>query len=180
MSLKKKTQVAIAFAFRIPIVIFSVLHFIHLAQYPIAPQPLYSVTEPLIDQQAMLLWSLISATIPNLKTFMLSFSLDFGQGVTFGNQTKSSDHASHIVTIGSAESKGLPKTNRSASWADSTLSDGLSSSLRPDPHQHNTTVVHSAGEKASIGSFGSQDLNIKKVVDWHVRSESNDYNDVPV
>jgi len=180
MPTKKKIQVVIAFAFRLPIVILSALHFVRLTKYPAATQPLYSVTNTLVYQQAMLLWSLISATIPNLKAFMKSFSLDFGLGLAFSKSQKSSDYQLHNLTIGSAQTRGWRKANDHSTRNDDIHGDGISSGLRPDPHQHNTTVVHPTGDSASIGSHGSQDLIIRKVVDWHVRSESSDQDVVRV
>ncbi|KAF2689937.1 hypothetical protein K458DRAFT_474325 [Lentithecium fluviatile CBS 122367] len=177
MPVKKKVQVVIAFSFRLPVVIFSALHFTHLEQYPTATEPLYSITGALLMQQAMLLWSLISATIPNLKAFMKSFSLDFGLGLTFGtSQQKSSDYPLQNLTIGSAQTRPWRRTPTT------THDDGggMSTSLRPDPHRHKSTVVHTAEDGASVGSHGSQDLIIRKVVDWHVRSESSDRDEIPV
>jgi hypothetical protein len=173
MPIKKKVQVVVAFAFRLPVIALSVLHYVRLISYVNAAEPLYSITDALVYQQAMLLWSLVAATIPNLKAFMKSFSLDFGLS-PFGKSQKSSDYPLHNLTIGSERTRGWRRTNDETTRDDDRGSGGISSGLRPDPHQHNTTVVHPAGDAASVESHGSQDLIIRKVVDWHVRSDSTD------
>jgi hypothetical protein len=176
MPVKKKSQVVLAFAFRLPVVIFSAIHFVHLDQYPATDEPLYSVTNVIIQQQCMLLWSLISATIPNMKAFIQSFSLDFGMGMGLDTSQKSSSYPLKNLTIGSAQTRSWRKTN----YSKHDGNGGISSSLRPDPHQHKSVVVHHAGgDGSSIASHGSQDLIIRKVVDWHVRSEPSNQDEFP-
>jgi hypothetical protein len=172
MPFRKKAQVVIAFSFRLPVVVFSALHLINLERYPTSTEPLYAVTDTVVWQEIMLFLSLLSATIPNLKAFMRSFSLDFGLGLTFGtSQQKSSDYPLQNLTIGSAQTRGWRKQKDALETRDSV---GLSSGLRPDPHANTSTVVHTAADGASIESHGSQDLIIRKVVDWHVHSEAGD------
>jgi hypothetical protein len=113
MPLKKKSQVVVAFAFRLPVVIFSALHFVHIRRYPTTDEPLYHVTGVIIQQQYMLLWSLISATIPNLKAFIQSFSLDFGMGMGLDASQKSSSYPLKNLTIGSAKTRDWRKINNS-------------------------------------------------------------------
>jgi hypothetical protein len=169
MPLKKKSQVVVAFAFRLPVVVFSAMHYVHLKKYPATDEPLYSVTDAIIQKQCMILWSLISATIPNMKAFIQSFSMDFGMGMGLSTLQKSSSYPMKNLTIGSAQTRDGQKTNNSRHDGED---GGISSSLRPDPYQHKSVIVHhTPGDGSSIGSHGSQDLIIRKVVDWHVRSE---------
>jgi hypothetical protein len=168
MPLKKKSQVVVAFAFRLPVIIFSTIHFIHLEQFPMTAEPLYSVTDVVVQQQCMLLWSLVSATIPNMKAFIQSFSMDFGMGLGLNTIQKNSSYPMNNLTIGSAHTRHGRETNDSRVDGDG----GISSGLRPDPYQHKSVILHhTAGDTVSIGSHGSQDLIIRKVVDWHVHSE---------
>jgi hypothetical protein len=168
MPIKKKSQVVAAFAFRLPVIVFSVLHFVRIKRYPATDEPLYCVTDAVIQQQCMLLWSLVSATIPNMKAFLQSFSLDFGMGMGLDTSQKSSSYPLKNLTIGSARTRHWRKTESSTH----NNGEGISSALRPDPYQHKSVVVHHAtGDESSIASHGSQDLIIRKVVDWHVLSE---------
>jgi hypothetical protein len=168
MPLKKKSQVVVAFAIRLPVIVFSTIHYIQLKRYPTTDEPLYSVTNAVVQQQCMVLWSLVSATIPNMKAFIQSFSMDFGQGLGLNTMQKSSSYPMNNLTIGSAHTRHGRKTNGSGNDGD----EGISSGLRLDPYQHKSVVLHhAAGDASSIGSHGSQDLIIRKVVDWHVHSE---------
>jgi hypothetical protein len=168
MPIKKKSQVVAAFAFRLPVIVFSVVHYVRIKRYPTTDEPLYTVTDAVIQQQCMLLWSIVSTTIPNMKAFLQSFSMDFGMGMGLDTSQKSSSYPLKNLTIGSARTRYWQKTDNSRP-DDGTA---MSSSLRPDPHQHKSVVVHhTTGDANSIASHGSQDLIIRKVVDWHVLSE---------
>ncbi|KAK7737483.1 hypothetical protein SLS53_006556 [Cytospora paraplurivora] len=50
--------------------------------YTQSTEPLFAVTATLLCQQATLAWSLISATIPNIKSFMRVFNFSMGMGTT--------------------------------------------------------------------------------------------------
>lgn len=78
MGLGAKLQVLFAFAFHLPLVALSALNLVYVAQLRINGAPHLAVASPMAVQQAMLTWSLVSATIPNMKRFMKSFDMDFG------------------------------------------------------------------------------------------------------
>lgn len=176
MPFKVKCQVILAFGLRFPVIIFSAMHFDSIARFPTAEEPLFTVTNALLYQQAMMLWSLISATIPNTKAFVKSFSTDFGLAMGLEIQT-ARDYPLQNLTIGSARTRSSRKGNQSIKYDDDRVpinkEDELDSVLRPDVHQHRTTVVHAVSDGGSIGSHGSQDLIIRKEVKWQVRTESN-------
>jgi hypothetical protein len=174
MPFKRKSQVVVAFAFRLPLVVFSALHFVHIKRYPTTDEPLYYVTGAIIQQQCMLLWSLISATIPNLKAFIQSFSLDFGMGMGLDTSQKSSSHPLENLTVGFAQTGTWRKIRNPGHDGRGTIS----SNLRPDAHQNRSVVFHHvAGDGDSFTSNGSQDRITRKVVDWHVRSEPSKESD---
>ncbi|KAG6365773.1 hypothetical protein INS49_007384 [Diaporthe citri] len=72
MSLCLKFQVFLAFAFRLPLIALSVAHLSLFEQYIKSASPLFEISGSLLLQQVTLTYSLISATIPNLKSFMKS------------------------------------------------------------------------------------------------------------
>src|SRR5207249_1116202 len=120
-------------------IVFSTLHLDSLTKYPTAAEPLFAVTSALMYQQAMVLWSLISATIPNTKSFMKSFSTDFGLAMGLGTQT-AKDYPLNNLTIGSARTRGSRKANSSMRDDDEdrcTINEReeVESTLRPDEHQ---------------------------------------------
>ncbi|KAF2639092.1 hypothetical protein P280DRAFT_550562 [Massarina eburnea CBS 473.64] len=177
MPFRRKAQVVAAFSFRLPIIAVSITHYFSIQNSWSSVEPLYAITNPLIIQQAMLCWSLISATIPNLKAFMQSFSTEWGLGMSLGTSTgQSSDHPLQTfnLTIGSARTKGI-NNGLLSMYSDDA---GLSTGLRPDPHLHSATVVHTgdnvnaAEDRASIASHGSQEWIIRKSVSWQVNSDS--------
>ncbi|KAL7758360.1 hypothetical protein ACKLNR_012887 [Fusarium oxysporum f. sp. zingiberi] len=68
----RKCQVVMAFSFRIPLIALSAVHLAYTATYPASLEPQFAVTKALLCQQIMVAWSLISATVPNLKNFLKS------------------------------------------------------------------------------------------------------------
>lgn len=97
MKVKLKFQVILAFSFRLPMIALSVLHLRSLVTSTQADDTQSSVTASLLYLQAMLAWSLISATIPNMRGFMKSFGTRFGMPAA----PKSSDyrHGYPMVTL---------------------------------------------------------------------------------
>lgn len=56
----------------------AIVHVVYVAKYEEAAHPSIAMVPALIIAQAELCWSLVSATIPNLKNFMKSFATGFG------------------------------------------------------------------------------------------------------
>ncbi|KAH7205335.1 hypothetical protein BKA60DRAFT_526687 [Fusarium oxysporum] len=79
----RKCQVVMAFSFRIPLIALSAVHLAYSATNPASTEPQFAVTKALLCQQIMVAWSLISATVPNLKSFLKSFSIGMGFPVSF-------------------------------------------------------------------------------------------------
>jgi hypothetical protein len=103
-----------------------------------------------------------------MKAFLRSFSLHFGMGMGIDTSQKSSSYPLKNLAVGSARTRHWRKTDSSRHDDE----EGLSSILRPDTFQHESVIVHhAAGNGNSIASHGSQDLIIRKMVDWHVLSE---------
>lgn len=78
MSFVRKCQVAMVFSFRLLLVALSVCHLIYVDKYPTSAQPQFAIASSLLFQQVMIVWSLISATVPNMKNFLKSFSIGMG------------------------------------------------------------------------------------------------------
>ncbi|KAG9249698.1 uncharacterized protein F5Z01DRAFT_678480 [Emericellopsis atlantica] len=83
MSFKRNCQVVLAFSFRLPLIILSAIHYVHVTRYPPSAEPQFAATNSILSLQVMVLWSFISATLPNLKNFMKPFSIGMGLPVTF-------------------------------------------------------------------------------------------------
>ncbi|GFP60301.1 hypothetical protein TASIC1_0017006300 [Trichoderma asperellum] len=75
MSFSRKCQVAMVFSFRLLLIALSVTHLVYFDKYPTSAQPQFAIASSLLFQQVMIVWSLISATVPNMKNFLKSFSI---------------------------------------------------------------------------------------------------------
>lgn len=105
MSFKRKLQVVLAFSFRLPLVVLSGLHLAYFSSYPSAEEPQYAITDSLLIQQVTIVWSIISATIPNIKNFLKSFSLGMGFPVAFDITGYGSSNAYPLQALGNRKSR---------------------------------------------------------------------------
>lgn len=188
MSLCLKFQVFLAFAFRLPLIAFSAAHLSLFDEYVRSTSPLFEISGSLLLQQVMLTYSLISATIPNLKSFMKSFST--GLGVSFGFMGKdpgasSETYALQAFTTHSGRRRNKPPENfPSGSLYDGANepSGGQQPRLRPGSIQHEVLIHHSPDRTSENGSSatedargvsrcGSRDMIIKKEIQWNVYHE---------
>lgn len=189
MSRSIKFKVFLAFAFRLPLVYLSAAHLQLFRDYWQSSQPQFAISGSLILQQVMLTYSLISATIPNLKSFMKSFSV--GMGVSIGFIRSGLDDSSNAYPIQSFQPHSRSTGNRSQRRRGddvtlTTLDAGNESEghelrpiFRPDQVQHEVTIKGSsdgksagtAEEERAVSRSGSQDMIIKKEVVWNVYHE---------
>lgn len=142
----------------------------------------------------MLAYSLISATIPSLKSFMRSFSVGLGVSIGYirtaagGSLDSSTGQDAYYAR---AQSTGNPSRRRRSSMYAGEESEGheLRTIFRPDQVAHRVTIkgrladddrLESAGPAARGGDerpvsrTGSQDMIIKKEVVWDVCHEQLD------
>ncbi|KAI3401805.1 hypothetical protein diail_8183 [Diaporthe ilicicola] len=188
MSFCLKFQVFLAFAFRLPLVALSLAHLSLFEQYVKSPQPLFRISDSILAQQVMLTYSLISATIPNLKSFLKSFST--GLGVSFGFMDKDLDasseaYALQTLTAHSGRRRNLSPGNLSPGHIYDGADDRVGRQqpmLRPGSVQHEVLIHHSPDAGSDRGSSatedarqisrcGSRDMIIKKEVQWNVHHE---------
>lgn len=130
------------------VIIFSGIHLHERVKYTKgAPSP-FNIVPTLIWHQALLVWSLISATIPNLKAFLQSLSANWG-GADWGYTVKAYGN-------GTFEMKNMGSSR------------GMASGLHPEAitemdRKYQTQIeTRQVGERSSLGSGGSQDMIIRK------------------
>lgn len=152
-----KLQVIAAFLFRLPLIALSALHLHYFRRYVDSDVTLLAVTDTLVVQQWLLTWSLVSATIPNMKAFMKSFSTDFGIGLPRGTTNRSGN--SHPLQSIGKRSSLVPRPLH----------------FRPDQVHHEAVVAAyevDAGViedgTSSLRHNGSQEMIIRKDVGWDV------------
>ncbi|KAL2204593.1 hypothetical protein CC79DRAFT_1323388 [Sarocladium strictum] len=184
MSLKRKIEVVLAFSFRLPLLVLSILHYTQVDKYQSSAEPQFAAANSALYLQVMVLWSFISATIPNLRNFMKSFSIGMGLPVTFSISGYGSGnmYAMHAMSKNKSKATGsaLRGTNGGVSSSSATASQSRpgegSGAWRPDTTSRTKTTVHRSENRDDIsdggdGRNGSQELIINKAVDWTVTYE---------
>lgn len=78
MPFSRRFPIILAFAFRIPVIAFAGVHVKLVYSWSRASNPAYTISNAIIWGHVELCWSLLSASIPNFKTFMRSLSMGFG------------------------------------------------------------------------------------------------------
>lgn len=183
MRATEKYQLVLFFTCRLPMVVLSVYHLIYVKQLPASAQPQFAVTDALLLQQAMLTFSLITTTIPNMKGFLIKFSTGFG--IIPGDvdrHTLSRENSYPLQALGpSRGAKREPARPRAASTSTANLyqSEARESVvLRPRNFQHEITIerdISTGGvncEEMGPSRDGSHELIIKKEVRWEVSHET--------
>lgn len=178
-----KFQVVTAFAFRAPLVIFSALHLASIKDYQGSAEPQFAVSTALLFQQAMVAWSLISATIPNLGGFMKSFSMSLGVPMGLARGGTGLHDAYALQTIGGSDVGGRPReacnsSTKNAINGDTEDQGNNRDTLRPDRAQYRAGNVYSdrgsdMTGRHSLSRSGSQESIIRKDMKWNVSHESH-------
>lgn len=177
-----------AFSFRIPLIALSAIHLAYFRKYPDANEPQFAVINSVLFQQTMIAWSLISATVPNLKNFLKSFSIGMGFPIAFDLSVYGSSNAYALQSLGNDHSQATTSAAAAAATLTSVRvhhSDGEPSSQphnwRPDQVSTQTTAAHKYGnnirdnisEEGASSRTGSQEMIINKEVAWQVTYEGH-------
>lgn len=174
----RKWQVVAAFSFRLPLIGLAAVHVACANKYPLADEPLFAVTKTLMWQQIMVSWSLLSATSPNLKSFMSSFNIGWGFPVAFDETNPDARNSVVHQDLELAKISFPEVTTSTMSSVASISSSGRPCNWRPDVIAHQATVTHEC-ERTSLGDIteeeiswtGSHEMIINKEVTWNVTYE---------
>lgn len=180
MSLQVKIQVVTAFSFRIPMIGLSGLHLYTIWVSSSSSEPQFAVTNTILAQQALLIWSLLSATIPNLGGFMRSFATGFGIMTQLDRNNQHQGQSYALQTIGGSSTAIKASQNQSEvrrTHRDQAVPNSQAQLFRPDLGISETIVLSDGGSGHTERGIGadeddSQELIIKKRVEWEVRHES--------
>jgi hypothetical protein len=155
------------------VVALSILHLHYVKIYADSSNPGIALELVIVVQQVQLCWSLISATIPNLKTFVKSFSSGFGIQLdpalttAYGSERRGTN-GYELGSVGtkrsgnqSKPSSRLQGSNHAEEPVPASFIAASSTSKITSPREH------------SMDSGGSQDHIIRKDVDWRVHYETN-------
>lgn len=149
----------------------SIIHLHYVSEYTNSDNPGLALVPVLVVQQVQLCWSLISATIPNLKSFVKSFSSGFGiqldPSATHVYGSSSQYGRSNGYELGSVRADPRSKTRSgNASYNDIEGPTAL-------PQDAPNRKIHTNGrDHESIHSGGSQDHIIRKDVQWKIHYEN--------
>lgn len=138
-----------------------------------ASNPGLAIGSILIVQQVYICWSIISSTIPNLKSFVRSFGSGFGIGVdmeTYANGYGSKHSARNGYELGSVGRGNTLASRKTASTHDNRSYNDME---HPDELPQARTAVESTprNDDGSIRSEDSQQHIIRKDVQWKISYE---------
>ncbi|OCL11754.1 hypothetical protein AOQ84DRAFT_386610 [Glonium stellatum] len=180
MAFNLKFQVTLAFAFRLPLIALSILHLHYIPptlNHTLSRSTSFVAIPALLIQQIQLCWSLLSATIPNLRSFMKSFhsgfGMDMGMGTlgtsytpgSYGNGSRARTMGIRLHSLTTQDERTPPQGSGSKV--------AFEHGLRPDGAARSTVISHNAKgdaqlEDLSVRSGGSQELIIRRDVEWSV------------
>jgi len=171
MKLHLRARVVLAFVFRVPLIALAILNILFIREWTTSLDPGVAISASLVCQQVELAYSLISATIPNLKSFLMSFDtawmMEVGnplKAIPYSSSTPPEEHQLDSVHNSSYHSRGLsdirPDRERLA--------------LRPESLEHVAAVRHPASERSgsrdgSFASANSQEHIIRCEHRWNVQ-----------
>lgn len=132
----------------------AIAHAVYRARTPTHPRPGLAFVPTLALAEAELCWSLTSATIPNLKSFMKSFNTGFGHN-DLGFTSNPTMSTSRKRTVDEIPLQPLQKNE---------------DDLRPDRYAYDAAVVRGRDDR-SIESGNSQEMIIRKTIEHDVTFE---------
>ena len=147
----------------------SILHLHYVADFANSDNPGIAIVPVVVIQQVELCWSLISATIPNMKSFVKSFSSGFGIQLD-PSLTQAYGSGRLGRTANGYEMGSVNGTAKSGSGPRSHSDNGEAPPVPPKPLL--SIKLTSTREHDSIDSGGSQDHIIRKEVQWNVHYET--------
>lgn len=167
LSKAMKTQIIISFAFRLPCIVFSVLHYRQVVNYTEDSDDGLKLALVLDFMQLDICYSLISATIPSLKAFVKSFNSGFGMGLDVAT--------AYFGTAGSGRLRDY-ELSQMKSQQTSELQETGSDDIRlrqPASASSLESEMNGRDGKRSFASHDSQAQIIRKDVHWTIDQQDN-------
>lgn len=161
------------------IVAFAVVHIYFINNFTVRPNTGVRLAAPIIYQQIELCYSLISCTVPNMKSFLMNF--DTAIGMTVGGIT-SRAYPTGGAASGTGNSFQLRSMLRSRPGKEAStpaVEKTSTATLRPDPVNYKASIGPGAPateERSSLSrddksdrTTNSEDMIIRRDVQWNVR-----------
>lgn len=165
MSTALKAQIIISFSFRLPCIIFSVLHYHYVEQYVADSNDGLKLAQVLDFMQLDICYSIIAATIPSLKAFVKSFNSGFGMGLDVATAYFASAGSGRIRDYELSQMKSHQHTQIDAD------EDRQVRHRQPTSASSLESEMNGRDGKRSFASHGSQDQIIRKDVHWTIEQQ---------
>lgn len=181
MSFEIKLTVVFAFFFRIFVVVFALMHIARIAHYSKSSDPGLAVIGNLIWQQVELGYSLISATIPTLRSFIRGYEKAMGWEASYSkSHTDPPMFGTASYPMQSYRSKnGSNRSGNHEIGIDHDDNESTRPNLRPDKSKYKANIYgpgdqpHKLRREPSTGSSDSEHPIIRKDVHFSVSSETS-------
>lgn len=173
-----KVTVVAAFAFRLPCVVLSSLHGVAIHRFVTSDDHGLSIANRLLWQQVVLGYTLVSATIPTLKSFIRGYNKALGRDVSTRSRKLGGGYG--LETYGhSGENSGLELRSVPHKGTKRGQGDfGDKIKLRQDGDQYRANAfgdgdrtVDQHKRRTSSGSHGSEDPIIRRDINISVEYE---------
>jgi len=172
MRLELKLRVILAFMFRLPLIPVAIVHVFFVRRTPAINLSL-AIIPSITCEQVELGYSLLSATIPNLKSFIMSFDTAMMMDVSYKLQS----YALSANTAGQRSVRLGSSSTRAPRISDVESRDEFIGRLRPADEglEYTSTIRHlhkwthpQAHSSESLPTADSQDRSIRRDVHWRV------------
>ena len=182
MATPLKLQVITVFALRLPLIPVTFLALTRWNHSLHSSNPGVDRASAIMYQQSELCVSLIAGTIPCLKSFLRSFDAGSGLSNYTAHNGYGSSGANGSYRMRSLKADGSAKRSQHSEVEDSGEVIVSTKAFESDNHKrsvaeaktNNTAVLHTApkGQEEDATSRGSQELFIRRDVQFEVRSEN--------
>ncbi|KAF2171697.1 hypothetical protein M409DRAFT_63311 [Zasmidium cellare ATCC 36951] len=173
-----KITVTIVFGVRLVDIIFAALNLSRVTSVITDPDPPLTIVPSLIWTQAELLWSILAASLPCLKTFMRPFDKIDEETWRSNNNMYSSGRSGRSWKDTRVRDGAVPldavKGHKEGVLLSASGSDSRSLGLRPENIMHSVEISHPSNtdaESEGRKSWGSQERIIKAQTDFEIRRE---------
>ncbi|KAK4503152.1 hypothetical protein PRZ48_006580 [Zasmidium cellare] len=173
-----KITVTIVFGVRLVDIIFAALNLSRVASVIANPDPPLDIVPSLIWTQTELLWSILAASLPCLKTFMRPFDKIDEETWRSNNNMYSSGRSGRSWKDTRDRDGVVPlkavRGQKEGVVLSASGNDSRSLGLRPENIMHSVEISHpntADAESEGRKSWGSQDRIIKAQTDFEIRRE---------
>lgn len=173
-----KVTVTVVFGVRIADILFAAMNLARVASVPASSDPPLTIIPSMMWIQTEMLWSILAASLPCLKTFMRPFDKIDEETWRSNNNMYSSGRSGRSWKTTRDRDGILPinavRGQKEGVVLSASGSDSRSLGLRPENIAHNIEISHPSttdAESEGRKSWGSQERIIHAQTRWEIRRE---------